>query len=540
MRVLPFAAAAAVVSLAAHPAFAQSRIVQTQYGQVQGIVVNGVSEYLGIPYASPPVGALRWAAPTPPHNFNGVRQTTQFSSSCPQPVSQFGRPSTNEDCLYLNVYVPPGTNASSKLPVMTWIHGGAFITGEGSDYDGSALATEGHVIVVTINYRLGLLGFLAHPALAALDPHGSSGDYGLEDQQAALTWVAGNIAGFGGDPARNTIFGESAGGASVSFQLVSPTTPKVHGAIIESGAYARSLPTLAASEATGEALAAASPTAPTPGLGCPDQTASCLRSVPVSTIVGAVNALTGSVSPDIDNYVLPTQPLQAYNAGTFQHVPIINGTNHDEYRLFVALNDFFGTGPLTADEYTATIEASFGTLASAVLAEYPLANYASPNYAYAALVTDYSFACGGHLLNGLAAQYTPVYSYELNDPNAPDLFLPPDPNLPDLGDSHASELPYLYPALTDPLFGLGPVKFTPSQAALAKGMRASWTSLATYGRPLNPRGGAWLRYSTAQDGVLSLVPPSPRMGYGFVEDHNCDFWKPVILFQAGLPGTVPY
>ena len=155
-------------------------------------------------------------------------------------------------------------------------------------------------------------------------------------------------------------------------------------------------------------------------------------------------------------------------------------------------------------------------------------------------MTDYSFACGGHLLNGLAAQYTPLYSYELNDPNAPDLFLPPDPNLPNLGDSHAAELPYIFPALTDPLFGLGPVQFTPSQAALAKGMRASWTSLATYGRPLNPRGGAWLRYSTAQDGVLSLVPPSPRMGYTFVADHHCDFWKPVILFQAGLPGTVPY
>ena len=143
-------------------------------------------------------------------------------------------------------------------------------------------------------------------------------------------------------------------------------------------------------------------------------------------------------------------------------------------------------------------------------------------------------------MNALAAQYTPVYSYELNDPNAPDIFLPFDPNMPNTGDSHASELPYLYPTLQSPLFGKGPAQFTPQQQVLAKGMRAMWTSFARYGRPLNPRGGIWQRFNVASDEVLSLVPPSPNEYSGFVAGHQCLFWKPLLLQRAGLPGGVPY
>ena len=205
----------------------------------------------------------------------------------------------------------------------------------------------------------------------------------------------------------------------------------------------------------------------------------------------------------------------------------------------MALNDIFGSGPVTAASYVSGVQAAFGPAAFYVLSEYPLSGYASPNYAYAALVTDYTFACGAHLTSGLMAQYTPVYSYELNDPGAPDLFLPPDPNLPDLGDSHAAEIPYLFPAITDPLLGIGAVDFSPTQLQLAATLRAFWTSFAKYGRPLAPRATVWQDYASLS-GVLSLLSPSPAMEYGFVADHKCNFWKPLLLQQAGLPPTVPY
>ncbi len=548
---------AAVLPLAAHAQ--TSPTVYTPFNIYQGTTTpQGVNEWLGIPYALPPVGALRWS---PPHALPAGSATvaaTQFSSSCPQASSQFGRPSVDEDCLYLNVYTPHTAKlqptaaplpTTTNLPVMVWIHGGAFITGEGADYDGSPLVQTGNVIVVTLNYRLGLLGFLANSLFAPNDPHGSTGDYGLQDQQAALNWVYHNIRAFGGNPNNITIFGESAGGASVEFQLTSPGLIKLHSAIIESGAYSQALPTLASAEAAGATTAATT-------LNCPAGATqlACLYALTPTQIVNAVSPLTLNVSPNVDGTLLTQQPIQAYAAGQFQHVPIINGSNHDEYRLFVGLDDFVGGGAVTPASYTSGINAAFGSFASQVLAEYPLSNYSGPaypcavagnpsacvaNYAYAALVTDYTFACGAHLLNSLLSQYTPVYSYELNDPNAPDEFLPYDPNLPNLGDSHAAEIPYFWPNITDPLLGLGPVPFSPHQLTLASTMRSFWTGLARYGRPLAPRAGVWQPYGAANT-VLSLVPPAPVPETNFVTAHKCTFWKPFLLMEAGLPSTTPY
>ncbi len=543
----PIHLAALALCLAPLTARAQSPVVNTQYGPVQGTTVGSVDEWLGIPYAAPPVGRLRWYPPQPPAPFATTFQATQFGSPCPQGVSQFGRPSTNEDCLYLNIYKPAGATAASKLPVMVWIHGGAFVTGEGSDYDGSPLVNQGNVVVVTINYRLGLFGFLAHPALAAADPAGSSGNYGIQDQQAAIGWVTRNIAGFGGNAANVTIFGESAGGASVETQLTAPGLPKVHAAIIESGAYAQSLPTLASAESTGVATA-------TNMLGCNGTgTAAytCLHGQSAAYIVNAVGPATLNASPNVDGTTLPQQPLKAFAAGAFQHVPVINGSNHDEYRLFVGLDELLGEPVLTQATYMSMVDSAFGSFGPAVLAQYPASAYVGaafpctqgyvcgPSYAYAALVTDYSFGCGAHLLNALLAQSTTVYSYELNDPHAPDLFLPPEPAIPNLGDSHASELPYVWPDLTDPLLGLGPVAFTRPQLQLASSMRAFWTSLAHYGRPLAPLATTWQPYNT-QGLVLSLVPPAPALESNFVTAHHCAFWKPVLLGEAGLPGSTPY
>ncbi len=538
---------ATLVCLAPVAALAQSPVVPTQYGPVQGTRVGAINEWLGIPYATPPVGPLRWYPPQPPAPFAGTYQATQFGSACPQGISQFGRPSTNEDCLYLNIYVPAGATAASNLPVMVWIHGGAFVDGEGADYDGSPLASQGNVIVVTINYRLGLLGFLAHPALAASDPKGSSGNYGLQDQQAAVAWVNRNIGAFGGNPTRITIFGESAGGASVETQLTTPGLPKVAAAIIESGDYMQALPTLSSAEATGVATATGS-------LDCGGTGAAayaCLHAKSATDIVNAISPADLNVSPNVDGTIVPRQPLQAYAAGLYQRVPVINGSNHDEYRLFVGLDELLGEPVTTAASYMNAVASAFGSLGPAVLAQYPVSNYegpafactqgydCGPSYAYAALVTDYTFACGAHLLNSLLAQSTTVYSYELNDPHAPDLFLVPEPAIPNLGDSHASELPYLWPDLADPLLGLGPEVFTRPQAQLASSLRAYWTSLARYGRPLAPLATSWQPYN-AQSLVLSLVPPAPALESNFVVAHHCAFWKPVLLGQAGLPGTTPY
>src|SRR5580693_3765392 len=211
---------------------ASGPVVGTANGAVRGLAGGAVDEFLGIPYAAPPVGALRWQPPQPAASWPGVRDTTQFAPHCPQVAGPFGQASTSENCLFLNVFTPSG---GRDHPVMVWIQGGALVSGESKDYDPTQLVTDG-VTVVTINYRLGALGFLAHPALA--DANGQSGDYGLMDQQAALRWVQRNIAGFGGNPHNVTIFGESAGGLSTLSQVASPQAKGLfEKAIVESGSY---------------------------------------------------------------------------------------------------------------------------------------------------------------------------------------------------------------------------------------------------------------------------------------------------------------
>jgi para-nitrobenzyl esterase len=276
------------------------------------------------------------------------------------------------------------------LPVMLWIHGGGLVRGESDDYDAGGLVADG-VIVVTINYRRGALGFLAHPALADR-PGGPSGDYGLMDQQAALRWVQRNIRAFGGDPAKVTVSGESAGGQSVLLQLISPTARGLFAkAIAESGGYAQYPVSLASAEAAGEAFAAKA--------GCASQTARCLRSLRVSTILADQDQ--AGASADIDGMVL-TQPLsEALASGNFNRVPVMNGSNHDEWRLFAALSIFAGH-PVTAANYMSTIEPTLPAsrrIAGFVAIHYPLSAYRSPALALSAVGTDAIFACPTLLLD---------------------------------------------------------------------------------------------------------------------------------------------
>ena len=296
---------------------------------------------------------LRWRPPQEHERWNGVRDATSFGPHCPQVATPYGTPSTSEDCLFLNVFTPVKTNEGRPhlLPVMFWIHGGGFVVGESDGYDPSNLVAE-DIIVVTINYRLGELGFLAHSALAAESSDGASGNYGLLDQQAALRWVQRNIRAFGGDPDNVTIFGESAGGLSVrTGSLSAGGRPLPQGDRRERRLLARATVARAA-EATGAAFAASA------GCADPSTAAACLRSLPVAAILAHQPGAT--MVPNLDGLVLPRTVRSAFTTGQFNRVPVIEGSNHDEWRLFVAQTEATTGTPLTAAGYIPAIAATLG------------------------------------------------------------------------------------------------------------------------------------------------------------------------------------
>jgi para-nitrobenzyl esterase len=500
-------ATAASITAAAAATSSAGPVVATAGGAVRGMSAGAADEFLGIPYAAPPVGSLRWRPPQPAARWSGVRDATQFAPHCAQSASPFGQASTSEDCLYLNVFTPPGgTRANHRLPVMVWIHGGALVTGESNDYDPAKLVGN-NAIVVTINYRLGALGFLAHPALAS-HPGGPSGDYGLMDQQAALRWVQRNISQFGGDPRNVTIFGESAGGLSVLSQLASPGARGLFAkAIVESGAYNLTQAPLATAEAAGEAFATSA--------GCASQTAACLRSLPVATILA--NQTATGYTPDIDGRVLTQSIGTALSSGQFNRVPVIDGTNHDEWRLFVAESELEGA-PVTAANYQAMIASTLQVtpaIAAVIAAQYPLSAYPSPSVALGAVGTDAIFACPALTVDNSVSKYVPTFAYEFNDENAPELFLPPV-SFP-YGAAHASELQYL--------FGLpNAVPLSSAQQQLAAAMQGYWTNFAKRGFPSSFGEPLWPHFDSTGQRMISLIPPQPQVETDFAAEHNCAFW----------------
>jgi para-nitrobenzyl esterase len=521
----------AAVILCAMPPLAhaqeQSPLVFTFSGPVRGSVTSaGVREFLGIPYAAPPVGNLRWRPPVAHAPWFQPLEATNFANHCPQPPSPFGRASVTEDCLFLNVFTPSSADFRRPRPVMVWIHGGALVTGESDDYDPTALVQDG-VIVVTINYRLGALGFLAHPAFAAestdpdrdhdIDPN-SAGDYGLMDQQLALRWVRDNILFFGGDPLNVTIFGESAGGLSVFSQLVSPPAAGLfHKAIIESGAYALSTQTLATAEAAGTVFATAT--------GCSSQTVACLRALPVTTILANEDA--AGYTPNIDGEFFPVSLGTALATGQFHRVPVIQGTNHDEWRLFTALDFDLTAGPIADNEaaYEAALATLVGLAAPLVSAQYPLASFPSADIAFATAGTDGAFACPALGADLSMSQFVPVSSYEFNDENAPQDFLPPV-TFP-YAAAHASELQYLFNLpVTVPRPTLNAL-----QLQLSSNMQHYWTQFAKIGTPNSPSAPFWQAFNPVVGNFQSLIPPSPMEETNFAASHHCTFWAALLSAQ---------
>ncbi len=505
------AAAAPAAAPASAPAASHSParklVVATADGRLRGMAVGTVHEFLGVPYAAPPVGRLRWRAPHPAAHWKGVRSARPVGAHGPQGGGAFGVASTTENCLFQNVYTPSHINRA--LPVMVWIHGGALVNGESNDYNPAKLVKDG-TIVVTINYRLGALGFLAHPALASRKG-GPSGNYGLMDQQAALRWVQRNIRNFGGNRRNVTIFGESAGGLSVLSQIASPQARGLFAkAIIESGSYDLLQAPLASAETSGEAFATA--------VGCASQTAACLRKVPVKTILAEQN--NGGYTPDVDGKVLTQSIGQALNSGKFNRVPVINGTNHDEWRLFVAITLLEG-GTIDSTNYKAMIESTLGvtsTRADQIVAEYPVTNFKTAALALGAVGTDGIFACPALTIDKVMSKFVPTFGYEFNDEHAPERFLPPIPGFP-YGAPHASELQYLF-TLGNPPAGT----FTVKQQKLAASMKRYWTNFAKRGFPSSAGEPLWTRFRTATHRIQSMFPARPRVEKNFSAEHHCGFW----------------
>ncbi|MDR3418376.1 MAG: carboxylesterase family protein [Nevskia sp.] len=521
-------AVAVIVTPATHAAAPGSgAVVSTGEGELLGTLHANYRDFLGIPYAAPPVGALRWKPTQPPAPWTGVRDATRFGSACPQ-IFIGGDTSANEDCLYLNVYTP--NPVGTRLPVMVWIHGGGFINGSGKDYDASLLSVRGDVVVVTINYRLGAFGFLALPGLRDEDPHQSTGNYGLLDQQQALRWVHDNIAAFGGDPGNVTIFGESAGAASVCDQIISPLAAGLfHKAITESGACGGPLQPVPQSVvlADGEGFAAAA--------GCSGSDAaavvSCMRGKTSWQLEGAaplglLPAGEGYV-PSIDGYIVPGSLGAVIGSGHYNKVPVLEGTNRDEWRLFLTLNPHAGLSDAT---YTQFVEQNLGANAAAVLQQYPLSAYLNnpdgeASYlAYSAIETDSVFSCVARGVDAMFSTSVPVYAYEFADPSPPVIIGNPHMKL---GPAHASELLYVFQ--TNLWAGWLPVsRLTPAQRALSTTMQSYWTNFARNGDPNGSGLPAWPVYTGTDGPILGLASGSGGIAVdsGFAAFHHCAFWTP--------------
>jgi para-nitrobenzyl esterase len=534
-------------------------LVQTEHGPVLGFENQGVHSYRAIPYAAPPVGDLRWMPPVAPAAWTEVLEATTRPNGCMQealwglPVPGFV---ASEDCLYLNVDTP---QTGSGLPVMVWIHGGGFVLGEGTQTDGGTagdlIARETDTVVVSMNYRLGPFGFLAHSALSQESPRGASGNYGLMDQTAALQWVQQNIEAFGGDPNNVTIFGESAGAFSVCSHLASPRSAGLfHKAIIQSGSCERPWVELSRAQAQGDAFAAA--------LGCgeaPEESLRCMREASAEDVLAALPpapnfGFSPSVGPTADWFPIldgdffEEQPADSFASGDFNQVPTLLGFTRDEARLFVWLGELDPFSPLqvSEDSYEPLVARLLGgnaELAAEAVLEYPISEFDGAAAALAALATDTIFRCPGKLEAAKLRQFVPTYLYQFDyeggrsqlefaiDLGFVDAELPSDR----LGAFHGADIPYVFgydPVLELNGMGLQVNSFEPGSddGAVWRTMLGYWTRFAATGDPNGPGAEAWPEHSAQNEAYLSLdrvVASRSR-----VAEDRCRFWE-------GKPYLVP-
>jgi para-nitrobenzyl esterase len=485
-------------ALVATPAAASQRVeAHTRFGTVSGAREGSLAVFRGMPYAAPPTGENRWRAPLPAASWRGVRDALNFAPACPQNprpsrLIPDGDLTISEDCLYLNVWTPAGS-LREQLPVMVWIHGGGFNNGSAASpvSSGEHLASR-VVVVVSLSYRLGAFGFLAHPALTAESRDRTSGNYGLLDLIAGLDWVRDNIAAFGGDPGNITIFGESAGGIAVSMLAASPRARGLfHRAISQSGGSfappriagegGTNVPPLAVAERRGVALfeqiGAASPAA--------------ARAVPVERILEAAGppVQENLFWPVLDGIVIPDDQYLLYGAGRYNDVPILVGTNEDEGALFIPRAD--------AASFTAMVRAGYGDHADQVLAAYPARDDREALQSSRDLFRDAGFAWSTWAWALLQSRSggSPAYVYYFSH-------RPPYPEAPayaDWGAAHAMDVPYVFGNLE-----AWPLRWRDSDRALSDVMIGYWTNFAKTGDPNGLGLPHWPRFSEGQQLVLDL------------------------------------
>lgn len=460
-------------------------VVQAPAGPVEGTLAAGIRSFKGLPYAQPPVGEARWKAPTPAAAWSETRLATDFGPACIQPPSigvnvytqELG--ATSEDCLTLNVWSPEN---ASKAPVIVWIHGGALSTGSSKEklYDGANLAARG-TVVVSINYRLGVLGYMAHPELSAESPDGVSGNYGLLDQIETLRWVQKNIAAFGGDPTNVTIAGESAGGLSVMYLMAAPAARGLFAKAIAQSAYMVSTPNLKqvrygvpAAETIGTVVAAKAKAA----------NIAALRAVDAQTLTNMAAMAGFAPFGAIDGKVLPGQLVDIFDKGEQARVPILAGFNSGEIRSLTVLAP---PRPASSGDYERTIREKYLDLADTFLRLYPSSN-----------MQESIFATTRDALYGWTAERLVRKQGALGQPSYLYLF---DHGYPAMEEKnlhafHASELPYMFGTLkrTPPYWPEIPTSSV--ETSLSNAMLDYWTSFARTGQPAAANAPAWPAFGT--------------------------------------------
>jgi carboxylesterase type B len=494
----------------------RSPVIHTDKGAIQGVTRDGVDSYLGVRYAKPPIGRLRWEPPQPATAWPGVLSTTSYGNRCPQAPSTNGPLSLTEDCLFLNVQRPTGTAPGDRLPVYVFIHGGGLTNGSASQHDGTSIVQQTGVVVVTINYRLGVLGWLGHPTLTA--QQGESGNYGLKDEIAALAWVHRNIAAFGADPSRVTIGGESAGAFSVCALLSAPAAAGLFsGAVMQSGYCGTSDQGYA--EFVGSGVAALA------GCSIPAQQLACLRTTSTQTLLTAWENFGNQSFGVSGTPTLPLDPHVAILQGKIQHVPLLIGSNRDEGRTFTV--DNVGMDKVG---YQTWLQENFFTpeQVAAVEARYPwpaTSDQFTGAYQTGAILTDGLLDLGGcryrNLANDFAHEIT-TYMYEFNHRTGPGIR--PEPVGYVWGAGHAAELAYMWPSF-DNGTPIAPT-FNAGERQLSKQMIAYWGAFVKNGRPNAAGQLAWPALNNTQN-LLSLRAGNNSTvitNRAFSREHKCGFW----------------
>jgi para-nitrobenzyl esterase len=469
--------------------------VRVEGGLLKGTIAGGLASYKGIPYAAPPIGPLRWKPPQPAVSWGGVKAADAFGARCvqtPYPsgsIYSMAPAPQSEDCLFLNVWTP--ARRGDARPVMVWIHGGAFTRGASDvpTYDGSALARKG-VVLVSINYRVGALGFLAHPELTGESPQHASGNYAILDMIAALKWVQRNIAVFGGDPNRVTIFGESAGSWAVSVLQASPLARGLfHRAIGESGGQFGRIPALTTAEDAGRRLAGT----------LNAESLAALRSIPAEKIAAAQG---GAAGVTVDGWVLPESVRALFAAGNHSTVSIIVGSNANEMTTLTDVT----TLPKTMEAYRRRVESQFGDALDEYDKAYPAKTESDIASALLGVARDTTFTLQMRTWARLntASGRAKAYLYQFTH-------VPPVPNASVLGAYHAAEIVYVFNNV-----GLRPWA-QPEDRTLADRMSSYWVNFAATGDPNGKGLETWPPYDAASEPYLEFGS-APRVQHHLLAD----------------------